>query len=143
MHLNEYGKIADECWCSIPEHFPNVELDEFIVMPDHVHGIIFIVGARRAVPLQNINSVPPNNPVPPHNHVPQHEQFGKPTHGSLPTIVRGFKSATTKRINEIRNSPGDPVWQRNYWEHVVRDENDLNRIRHYIIDNPAKWGITQ
>ena len=59
--------------------------------------------------------------------------------GSIPTIIRSFKLAVTKHINVIRNNPGFPVWQRNYYEHIIRDENDLNRIREYIANNPAKW----
>ena len=59
--------------------------------------------------------------------------------GSIPTIVRSFKSIVAKRINELRHTPGVPIWQRNYFEHVVRDEESLNRIRQYILDNPAHW----
>ena len=60
-------------------------------------------------------------------------------HDSIPTIIRLFKSATTKRINQIRRAPGVPVWQRNYYEQVIRDDASLNRIRQYIADNPAQW----
>jgi hypothetical protein len=67
------------------------------------------------------------------------EQFGKPVSGSLPTIVRSFKSAVTKRINKTRNAHGAKLWQRNYYEHIIRDENELNRIREYIANNPMKW----
>jgi len=67
------------------------------------------------------------------------EQFGKPTHNSIPTIVRLFKSTVTKQINQIRQTPGIPVWQRNYYEHIIRDTDDLSRIRHYIENNPKNW----
>ena len=63
--------------------------------------------------------------------------------GSLPVIVRSFKSAVTKRINELRNLPGEPVWQKNYYEHIIRNENDLNNIRRYIEFNPLKWEIDE
>ncbi len=66
-------------------------------------------------------------------------RFGAPVAGSLPTIVRAFKSATTKRINEFRRSPGTSVWQRDYYEHVIRTQGDLSRIRSYIAENPARW----
>lgn len=143
MHPNRFGRIVCECWDSITEHFANVELDEFVAMPDHVHGIVLIlakpdvvdkqidVGARRAVPLQNVVSS--------QNHKSQREQFGKPTCASIPTIIRSFKSAATKRINEEQDSSGCPVWQRNYYEHIIRDDGELNRIRQYIHDNPANW----
>ena len=69
------------------------------------------------------------------------EQFAKPTSGSLPTIVRYFKSAVTRRINDLRGTSYTPVWQRNYYEHVIRNEDDLNEIREYIANNPVKWGL--
>ena len=70
---------------------------------------------------------------------PKHEQFGKSTCNSIPTIVRSFKSTVTRQINTIRNMPGAPVWQRNYYEHVIRDEEELNGIREYILYNPLTW----
>ena len=126
MRLNEAGRIVQQCWNQIPEHFPHVELGEFIVMPNHVHGIVVIaetpnVGARHAVPLP--------------------EKFCKPVPGSIPTIVRSFKSAVTKRINEMRGTPGVPVWQRNYYEHVIRNDESLHCIREYIINNPLQWDM--
>ncbi|MGC8719442.1 MAG: transposase [Thermodesulforhabdaceae bacterium] len=129
MRLNNAGRIAEQCWRDIPAHFPHVELDAFVIMPNHVHGVLWIVdnvGARHAVP------------PPPTDHV---EQFGKPLPGSIPTIVRAFKSAVTQRINAWRNTPGAPVWQRNYYEHIIRDEYILNTIRQYIIENPLRWHL--
>jgi len=113
----------------IPRHFPHVELDAFVIMPNHIHGIIVItsdpdVGARHAVPLRM---------------APHAEQFGKPVPGSLSTIVRSFKSAATKRINVWRGTPGAPVWQRNYYEHILRDEASWERVREYIAHNPLRW----
>ena len=67
------------------------------------------------------------------------EQFGKPVSGSVPTIVRAFKSAVTKRINAMRGTPGATLWQRNYWEHIIRNESEWNRIREYIRNNPGTW----
>ena len=87
-----------------------------------------IVGARHAVPLQN--AVPK-----------QTEQFGKPVAGSIPTIIRSFKSIVTKHINETRGAPGVSVWQRNYYEHIIRSEDSLNRIRQYITENPTRWAF--
>lgn len=131
MRLNEAGRIVQQCWDQIPEHFHHVELGEFIVMPNHVHGIIVIaetpnVGARHAVPL---------------HAVPLPEKFCKPVPGSIPTIVRSFKSAVTKRINELRDTPGASVWQRNYYEHVIREGESLHRIREYIANNPTQWEL--
>jgi putative transposase len=96
-------------------------------MPNHIHGILCItecpVGTRHAVPLQN------------------HEQFGKPVTGSIPTIIRSFKSAVTKRINEICHTPGNRVWQSNYYEHVIRSHDEWHWIREYIKQNPEQWGL--
>jgi putative transposase len=134
MRLNEAGRVVAECWALIPEHFPNVELDAFIVMPDHVHGIIVIsqpsetnvrtsvvVGAQHAAPLRNSDDVLPR--VQP---------------GSLGAIMRSFKSAATKRINESQGLPGTPVWQRNYWDRVIRDDRELEETRKYILENPVR-----
>jgi hypothetical protein len=70
---------------------------------------------------------------------PSTESFGKPTVNTIPTIIRGYKSAVTNRINLLRNSPRCPVWQRNYYEHIVRNDADYLRIAAYIIDNPRNW----
>ncbi len=136
IRLTREGQVAYESWVAIPDHIPLVSLDAFIIMPDHIHGILVIagrgddlacelpagdVGARHAVPLQNV------------------ERFGHPVVSSVPTIVRSFKAATTKRINEMRDTPGAAVWQRNYYEHIVRDEADLDRVRKYIAENPVRW----
>ena len=121
MRLNDAGRMVAQCWQQIPAHFPHVELDEFVMMPNHVHGIIIVVGARHAVPLP--------------------ERFGKPVSGSLPTIIRSFKSAATKRINELRGTTGTRVWQRNYYEHIIRDEQSWDRIREYIVNNPLQWEL--
>jgi REP-associated tyrosine transposase len=123
VRLNRHGEIAEMCWRAIPRHFPHAVLDEFVIMPNHIHGII-AVGARHTVPL--------------HTGV---ENFGKPVGGSIPTIVRSFKSAVSKLINEHHRTPGVPVWQRNYYEHVIRDEKSLDRLREYIVNNPLRWSF--
>jgi len=125
MHLNDAGCVAEQCWIEIPRHFNFIELDEFVVMPNHMHGIIVISDIRRGTACR----------------APTLEQFGKPVPGSLPTIIRSFKSAVTRTVNTIRDTPGIPLWQRNYYEHVIRDEDALNRIREYIITNPMRWDL--
>ena len=127
MQLNNLGQIVDACWRAIPDHFPNILCDAWVIMPNHMHGILVIdidnVGARHAVPLRE----------------PQPEQFGNPTTGSVPTLVRSFKSTVTKRINEMRGTPGATLWQRNYYEHVIRNGTEWDFIRKYIETNPALW----
>ena len=124
MRLNGIGRIVKECWNDLPSHFPGVISSEFIVMPNHIHGIVEIPDNRRGTACR----APTDR-----------ERFSHPVAGSLPTIVRSFKSAATKSINQLRATPGAPVWQRNYYEQVIRNEKALNRIRQYILDNPAKW----
>ena len=124
LNLNKFGQIAFTCWQAIPEHFPKIELDSFVIMPNHVHGILIITyNSGRGLAMPN----------------PYEGKFGKPVAGSIPTIIGSFKSAVTKQINILRNSKGMSVWQRNYYEHIVRDEASLNRIRQYIINNPFDW----
>jgi len=122
MRLNELGQVVEMEWLKTAEIRDNVELDEFVVMPNHIHGIIVItescVGATSRSPLRN-------GPAP----------------KSIGAIVAGFKSAATKRINELCGIPRAPVWQRNYYEHVIRNEDDLNEIREYILSNPVKWEL--
>jgi len=120
MILSNLGKIADECWRSIPEHFPFVELGAYIVMPNHVHGIIVITNGRGTI-----------------YRAPTREQFQKPVAGSIPTIIRTFKAAVTRRIGREHNATG--IWQRNYYEHIIRDEKDLQNKTDYIEANPILW----
>ena len=127
MHLSNYGQIAHDEWTKTAVVRSYVTLDAFIIMPNHVHGIIIIVGTwqgtrRRRVPTR-----------------PTSEAFSRPVPGSLPTIIRSYKSTVTRQINDLRHTPGSTVWQGRFYEHIVRDDDDLHRIREYIINNPARW----
>jgi REP element-mobilizing transposase RayT len=126
MVLNETGKIARDEWFKTAELRPYVELfeDEFVVMPNHGHGIIWIVGARRRRT--------PTDVV---------EKFGKPVKGSIPTIVRAYKSAVTYAVNGAQNMRGAVLWQHNYYEHIIRNDRELNNIRWYIVNNPLNWQL--
>jgi len=129
MRLSPAGMVAAQCWREIPDHFPHSRLDAFCVMPNHLHGIIWIVRARRAVPLRD-GSV-----------VGHQREFGTPVPGSLSAIVRSFKAAVTRRVNRLPGEARPFAWQRNYWEHVVRNETSLLRIRRYIAENPLRWDL--
>lgn len=125
MRENPLGEIVNTCWCNVPFHFPGVELHAHIVMPNHFHALFLIrERARRAVPLQDISSA---------------EGFGRSVIGSVPTIVRSFKAAVSKRARSQFRRPSMAIWQRNYFEHVVRNEMDCKNIRRYIIQNPTRW----
>jgi len=126
--LNENGRIVNNERLKTSEIRQNVTLDEYIIMPNHIHGII--------------NIVETNNNVGAHGNVPlQIEKFGKSTSNSIPTIIKLFKSTVTKQINIIRGTPGEKFWQRNYYEHIIRNGDELNKIREYIIYNPLKWEL--
>jgi REP element-mobilizing transposase RayT len=128
--LNEYGKVVEEEWLKTPRMRTRVELDEFVVMPNHLHATIVIQEGTTTMPIVGAHS----RMAGAHSSAPLHR-----TRKSLGSLIAGFKSAVTKRINMLRTSPGFPVWQRNYYDHVVRDEDDMNRIREYIVNNPVRW----
>ena len=125
MILNELGKIADECWRATPEHFPFVELGMHVIMPNHMHGMIMIsVIGRGAAMLRPYDD--DGNP---------HKINVKPK--SLGAIIRSYKSAVSYRINKEHNATG--IWQRNYYEHIIRNEHEMDNIWRYIESNPAQW----
>jgi len=131
MRLNDAGVMVEQCWHAIPEHFPYIVLDAFVVMPNHVHGILYIhdtpVGANN------------NSPLP--SEIPSAIPPGMP-HGTSKTVgsvVRGFKIGVTKWMR--CHTTTHEVWQRNYHEHIIRDEHSLARIREYIVNNPLQWAL--
>lgn len=142
MALSAAGEVARFTWNDLTRHNMNILLDEFVIMPNHMHGIIIIkdsVGAGSKPARVNINqtNVRIKTMVDRDNNVRAGLEPA-PTHG-LPEIVRQFKTFSAKIINQTRKISGRSVWQRNYYEHIIRDDNDLNRIREYIINNPVKW----
>jgi REP element-mobilizing transposase RayT len=104
-------------WADLPQHYLNVKCDAFVIMPNHIHGIIL---------LREFNVGAGLKPAPTRRH-------------GLPEIVRALKTFSARRINEIRRTPGASVWQRNYYEHVVRNDDELLCIREYILNNPMRW----
>src|SRR5271155_3295996 len=130
MKLSAIGSIVSDCWRDIPIHFPGIELSEFIVMPNHIHGIVRIPArARRAVPLPR--------------HAEKVEAYGSPCAGSVPTIVRSFKSAVPLKARKLLGRPDERLWQRNYFERVIRNEREFNKVSRYIAQNPARWEFEQ
>ncbi len=126
MRLNELGEIVRDEWLKTPALRPNVELGAWVVMPNHIHGIVII--ARRGVLQYAPTGDAPTDTI----------KFKSPSQ-TIGAIVRGFKSAATKQINAQRGARGIPVWQRNYYEHIIRSAPDMHRIAAYIQNNPAQW----
>lgn len=118
MKLNDFGRIVEQCWFDLNNHYASIQLYEFVIMPNHIHGIIMIGDAWAGL-----------KPAPTYAH-----------HG-IPEIVRAFKTFSSRRINKMRNTPGTPVWQRNYYEHIIRNDESMQRISNYIKNNPSHWTV--
>ena len=103
--LNCYGEVVKFNWFNLTRVYPSIELDSFVIMPNHIHGIIILTD---------------------HSH-------------TLSKVVQGFKTFSSRRINQLRSLSKVPVWQRGYYEHIIRDENALQKIREYIVNNPYNW----
>ena len=133
MRLNAFGKIVEWTWHDLPNHVDHIVLDAFVVMPNHVHGIIIIVDDGNVTMGRGIvgaGSVGAGSEPAPTQKTKSH---------GLPEIIRQFKTFSARRINECRGIRGTPVWQRNYYEHIIRNERALHAIRRYIVENPLRW----
>jgi putative transposase len=123
IRLSVRGQFVQSTWESLPIRYPKIQTDAFIVMPNHIHGIIMIVG-------DNVGAI----------HVlPLHQSRIQRRRMLLPNAIGYFKINSSKQINLTRGTHGKRVWQRNYYEHVIRNENELFNLRHYILRNPALW----
>ena len=138
LRYTEIGKIAERCWRAIPDHFSFVKLDEYIIMPNHLHGIIEIahagaghcvVGAGHCVVGTGQCPVPTGGST-----------FGQVAPDSVSTIIGSFKSAVTKITNGRYPDIGFS-WQSRFYDRIVRDNDELNRFRQYIMANPARWEL--
>lgn len=117
FEYDSYHPIIRETWDSLSDRYLHIHLDDFVIMPNHVHGILWI---------ENVGAI--------------HES-PKARRSHLSKVVGYFKMNTSKQINILRGLPGIPVWQRNYYEHIIRSDQELNRIREYIQNNPLKWEL--
>ena len=126
MRLNEAGRLVDDAWQWLERRYPSVILDEYVVMPNHLHGVLAITdegggtGDSRIAPTGDRSGV------------------GRKALGSL---IGAFKTVATKRVNVERGAPGRRLWQRNFHDRVVRSEEDMDRIRAYVRDNPLRWEL--
>ena len=133
------GLVVEIIKYCVPRIYSNVSLDAFVIMPNHVHGIIVINDApnRRGKACLALHDG--NIPKGMAGHAPTKREFGKPVRSSLSSIIGSFKSAVTMQINQVRNTPGISIWQRNYCDHIIRDEISLEKTREYIVGNTLKW----
>jgi len=142
MALNEYGCVVRDEWLKTAEARAEIQTGEFVVMPNHFHGIVVIaepsIGAIRERAIRELPLRTPNHSVGAIHESPLSSRQQR-RQMTLSKIIGRFKMLTAKRINEIRQSPGVPVWQRNYYEHVIRNEDDYGKIAEYIADNPRRW----
>lgn len=132
MRLNEYGTIVREKWDWLAEKYPYVALDECIVMPNHFHGILWIRdGSCRG----GSRPAPTETGIEPRTVSKNNDKKIKP----VGQIIGAFKTVSAKQINICRSKQGIPVWQRDFYDHIGRNEKELSRIRNYIRNNPANW----
>jgi len=120
MILNQYGKIANQCWDDLPNHYLNCSLDSFVVMMNHIHGIIVILNKDVTIVGNGLKPFP--------------------THG-LSEMIPGFKTFSSRKINEEIKNDNKFQWQKSFYDHVIRNETELYRIRDYIKNNPLKWDL--
>jgi putative transposase len=154
MILNEYGQIAFDEWMKLPERFPNFELDVFQIMPNHIHAIISLTNsATAAAPVRatlavapNGNAVAPNGNAGAHDgNTIAHDAIGagvNPARTGVSDIVGAYKSLVSNvclKIFKSKNEMMGKLWQRNYYEHIIRNEQSYQRIAEYIMNNPIKW----
>jgi len=141
MVLNRKGYIVRDAWFDLPNHYPHVELGAFVIMPNHVHGIIVLIDDGRGGSAVIGETIVPDDLIKGKNPMPNKQTRPYVTvkrHG-LPEIVRAFKSFSSRRINRIRRTNGIPIWQRNYYERIIRNEPEMDRIHRYIEANPSMW----
>ena len=137
--LTQIGEIVEECWNRIGHLKARLDLDEFVIMPNHFHGIIIIHDFGRGEALADPAVAQRMYPA---NASPLRVSRGtKP--GSLGAIVQNFKSLSTRRINQNRGTPGKKFWQRGYYDRIIRNQQELNRIRKYISENPLNWEMDE
>jgi REP element-mobilizing transposase RayT len=140
IEQNDIGKLVQSCWLRIPEHFSYCRLDEHIIMPNHLHGIILIreaIGSGEAF----VKDIPEMVDSRSANASPRHPEGTQS--GSLGAIIQNFKSINTRKVNSLYFEPGNRIWQRNYYERIIRNERELNAIRQYILDNPLNWELDE
>jgi putative transposase len=141
MVLNKAGQIVESEWQQLPTHYPNVTLDACVVMPNHVHMVIILMNAGKMD--SGVMTAGVMNHAPTNNVSNVGAQFIAPATTTVGNIIRAFKARCTYLINQHQQTQGLSVWQRGYYDHIVRNDADLTRIRDYIANNPAQWELDE
>jgi putative transposase len=126
VRLATAGHIVQQEWLALPSRFPGLVLDEFVIMPNHMHALLAFVGAGLAPPGVATRATPAS------------EWNQRPT---LPSVLCAFKSISTRIANQDAGTPGRNVWQRGYYEHIVRNSQDMKNVQRYILENPSRWAF--
>ena len=124
VQLSEIGRIVKHEWLRVEKRFPHVQLGAWIIMPNHFHGIVNLIETETNIHPSNGRAL---------------EHFGSPVSGSIPTIIRSFKSSVTQQYQLLTQNYSTKIWHRGYYDHVIRDEEDLENTHNYILNNPFKW----
>jgi putative transposase len=132
VNLSRYGRIVTEEWKRSAFIRGEIRIDEFIVMPDHLHGIV-IIDPEKTYEIHKLLSITSDSLITPTGGAYKNQK------ASLSSLISGFKSSVTSQINKIRNCNQPSIWQRNYHERIIRDADELNAVRKYIRNNPLKW----
>ena len=153
MVLNRAGQMVDRWWRKTESKFPHVELGEYVIMPNHIHGVVAIVGADPCVRPKREERESGKHKRIEQQQQEEHQQDGFQNQGGhmgppLQEVIRWFKTMTTNEyIQEVKSGSfpqfAKRIWQRSFYDHVIRDDEDLNRIREYVRDNPARWTLDE
>ncbi len=136
MHRSGWGDIAHSCWTEIPDHFPRVMLDAYVIMPNHMHGILFLLdisidAEQKKIVKKDVGAIH-ESPL----HMPQ--KHGGSKKDSLSAVIGLYKSTVARRINTLCEQP-QKIWQRSFHDHIIRNEVSLTKLREYVICNPTLW----
>jgi REP element-mobilizing transposase RayT len=138
MILSEYGQIAKKLWQELPEHFSFVSLDEYVIMPDHMHGIIIINPCADDDVVETLHATSLRQQPQPAPNTPKNVFMAtiSPKPGSLASVIRSYKSAVARKVHLTIHGFS---WQPRYYDHLIRSDKEMERIKKYIIDNPINW----
>jgi REP element-mobilizing transposase RayT len=137
MQLSEAGQIAADTWTWLATQYAYADLDAWVIMPNHMHGILVIHDDDDVVVVggggRGGSRTAPTMQTAPATTLPKRKPLGR--------LIGAYKTVSTKHINLLRNTTGAIIWQRNYYEHIIRNEASYQRIRDYMVDNPAQWEL--